>query len=70
MTIILRTTLFLLSALLASCATAPEPPSITHTRAEAECKVMFDQAWIAARGYQDGETAKRLYWDCLKAKGQ
>ena len=61
-------TWLLLSALLSSCATTPDPPSITHTRAEAECKVMFDQAWIAARGYQDGETAKRLYWDCVRAK--
>jgi hypothetical protein len=54
--------------LLTSCSTVPEPPAVSATPAAAECKVAFDQAWIAARGYQDGETAKRLYWDCLRAK--
>jgi hypothetical protein len=71
MAIILQITLPLLLALLAGCATGPpDPPRVANTRAEAECKVMYDQAFIAARGYADGQTAKQLYWDCLKAKGQ
>ena len=34
----------------------------------AQCKVMYDQAFIAARGYTDAQAAKQLYWDCLKAR--
>jgi hypothetical protein len=30
---------------------------------------MYDQAFIAARGYTDAQMAKQLYWDCLRAKG-
>jgi hypothetical protein len=71
MALILRTTLLMTSSLLTSCTTpVANPPAIAGTRAEAECKVMYDQAFIAARGYSDAQTAKQLYWDCLKAKGQ
>jgi hypothetical protein len=43
----------------------PQTPS---SRAEAECKVMYDQAMVAARGYSAAVQAKQLYWDCLQAK--
>ena len=43
----------------------PQTPS---SPAEAECKVTYDQAMIAARGYTAAVQAKQLYWDCLQAK--
>lgn len=58
-----------LAALLASCATIPEPPAVGRTKAEAECRVMYGQAMIAARGYDDAQLAKTLFWDCVRAKG-
>jgi hypothetical protein len=43
-------------------------PRVPASRAEAECKVMYDQAYIAARGYTDAQAAKQLYWDCVQAR--
>jgi hypothetical protein len=43
-------------------------PRVPASRAEAECKVMYDQAFIAARGYTDAQAAKQLYWDCVQAR--
>jgi hypothetical protein len=59
----------LLALSLAGC-TMPvrDPPAFSSTPAEAQCKVMFDQALISARGYSDAQVAKQLYWDCLQAK--
>lgn len=54
--------------LLSGCATTPFPPAVANTRAEAECKVMYDQAMISIRGYAAAQDAKTLYWDCVRAK--
>jgi hypothetical protein len=42
--------------------------SVLAGPAQAECKVMYDQAMVAARGYSAAQAAKQLYWDCVQAR--